>query len=186
MVRRHAGWAIRALFALGFCICTAQRIDAECLISTPNGGGGGTFATPTSPAGQSFVACQNGFITNVAIWVGVSTQPVVTLGLQAGIDLLAPEYTATKVIPTGADRIRFTPMFPVTQGSVYSLSLTPASGSLSFAELPGSSYTEGSRIAVVGGQSVPLNTDIVFAVTITDGSVPSAAATWGKIKSIYR
>jgi len=105
MVRRHAGWAIRALFALGFCICTAQRIDAECLISTPNGGGGGTFATPTSPAGQSFVACQNGFITNVAIWVGVSTQPVVTLGLQAGIDLLAPEYTATKVIPTGADRV---------------------------------------------------------------------------------
>jgi hypothetical protein len=186
MVRTQAGWAIRAAFALSFCFCTAPRIDAECLISTADQVGSGVFATPTAPLGQSFIACEDGMITNIAVWVGLSTLPQYRFGLRQGTDILVDDYVVTGSIPTGAQRLRFTPMYPVTKGTVYSLSLAPITGSLSLPETNGTSYPDGSTIAVVQGASVPRNTDLIFAVTITDGPVPAAAATWGKIKSTYR
>ena len=129
MYRVPARRMLIAAFALASAALTVHRVDADCEFFTPNAGGTGAIATPTSPIGQSFVACQDGIITNLAVWVGPSTVAPVRLGLQAGTDLLATDYSQMGLITPDARRVRFTTTFAVTNGMVYSLSLTPASES---------------------------------------------------------
>jgi hypothetical protein len=186
MSRTRVGVVITMVFSLAGAVFGVSPLGAECRLATTNLGGSTIFATPTAPVGQSFVACQDGLITNIAVFVGLSNQPSVRLGLQPGTDLLAPTYSELGTIPPDAARIRFTPGFPVTNGMVYSLSLTPISGVLSLPLVLESSYAEGTALAVEQGVSVALESDLEFAVTISDPVVPAVVATWGALKSLYR
>ena len=182
--RTRTGWVLAAVCSFACAVSGVSQVGAECMINNLTHGGSSVFATPTAPIGQSFVACQDGIITNVAVGIGQATLPQVRLGLQPGTDLQVDGYSLAGVIQSGASRIRFTPVFPVTKGMVYSLSMAPVTGSLMLPR--GASYTEGSLIAIVQGVSTPQDADMEFAVTITDAAVPAAAATWGRLKSIYR
>jgi len=74
---------------------SAGRADAQCSIDNFPDAASTIVASPTAPVGQSFVACQTGIVTNVAILVGFSTQALASLGLQSGTDLWVPAYTKT-------------------------------------------------------------------------------------------
>jgi hypothetical protein len=177
---------IAVILILSVSSLDGRPVQAECKLLTTFDGGGSLIARPDEPVGQSFVACQDGLITNIAFPVGPRTQPSVTLGFGPGIDILAPTFTLVQSIAPTAQRARFEVAIPVTQGTVYAISLEPAYGVFYLREIVGTAYPDGSTIVVEQGVSVPRNSDIEFSVTITDAPVPARASTWGVIKSTYR
>jgi len=184
--KTQAATYVPAGLALAVLLLGAHPAGADCSIAIPNVGGAAVIARPTAPVGQSFVACADGLITHIALYVGISTQASVRLGLEAGTDLLAPAFTQLGTIPTGATRILFHPGFPVTGGMLYSLSLAPISGVLYMGQIEGTTYPDGSLITVEGDVSVLQSTDLPFSVAISDAPVPARIATWGEVKFIYR
>jgi hypothetical protein len=145
-------------------------------------------ATPTSPVGQSFVACQNGVITRLYAYVGVATVAPVHLGLQHGIDLASPEFVQTASFPSLSRLFDFTMSYPVTAGTLYSFSMTPSAGLIPLIQTIGTRYPDGSLIVTEQGASIPkTNLDLEFTVIFSpDPVVPTRRATWGSLKTSYR
>ncbi len=174
--------------ALAIALATTRDAGADCAIGTPREANSTAIATPTTPVGESFVACEDGIITNLAVYVGLYTQPSFRIGLQQGIDLLHPETVVVGDIPAGATRIRVDPGFRVVAGRLYSFSVAPTSGTLRLLQITGTAYPEGSLLLVDQGIVTPRpEIDLQFSLTtMGDPPVPAVASTWGAIKSTYR
>ena len=172
--------------ALGITLA-AVPARAQCTIDSAQPAGLVVVAAPDAPLGQSFVACQDGIVTNVAVPIAWAVHEQIRLGLQHGTDLLAPEYTQVGLFVQGSRRIRWVTSFPVSAGQAYSLSVTPLDGALGLANAPGSAIPDGTMLAVVGGVTTGRSDDLQVTITVSpEPIVPARPATWGGLKFVYR
>lgn len=158
---------------------------AQCTIGRLTSGPNWQSVTPPQGMGQSFTACETGFVTSISFIVDGTPYPM-KLGLQAGTELSPQSNPQTVSVVEGPNTIVLDTPFPVTKGTIYSFGLLPTSVLvLHLGE--GDSYAGGTRLWFTGDVTIPDEThDLVFSVEIAAGVVPTQPATWGRIKVLYR
>lgn len=158
---------------------------AACTIDQPN-----MPATAYCPVGhsigQSFTACQTGFVTSVSFNVYQAVTGPLDMELQAGTTI-GPQSTPQSVsVVVGPNTIVLDTPFPVTNGTLYSFGLKPTSGILIVRESTGNPYAGGGYIEFDGTTYLPPGSDLSFTVQIVTDIVPARPTTWGSIKTLYR
>jgi hypothetical protein len=150
----------------------------------------GTWGTamPPDAMGQSFTACQTGYVTK--IFVTVANVPAsVTLTLQGGTDLGSPEYSQGATVVAGLNTIVLSTPYQVTGGATYSFGLFPIGGRLGLRSSQTNPYAGGKELYYDAGAPSTLqyaSVDLAFRVEIESQVVPTLPTTWGSLKISYR
>jgi len=142
--------------------------------------------TPSTPVGQSFVACESGVLSLVSFEVELFTTYEARIVIREGVDLLAPGTAFLRPMFLFQRRVNFNPAYPVVAGRTYSVSFGPTDGTFRVYynrdDIP-----SGTAFRVLDGVSVAVpEYDADFSAQITDPPVPAAPSSWGAVKSIYR
>lgn len=167
----------------------SPQAAADCNIDQPTEDNVYNAASPPAGCGQSFTACETGFVKSISFSVGVVPSGPISLGLQAGTYLSPQSNPQGVTVVSGLNTVVLDTPFPVTNGVLYSFGLLPTAGTLTLSVYgPMNPYAEGKFIYFTGlGYALDPNYDLMFSVEIvTDYPVATLPATWGHLKSLYR
>lgn len=168
-----------ALLALGLFSPATQ---AQCTIDQATWNTPLYSANPPEGMGQSFTACQTGAVTSITVYAWTAPTAPVTLGLQAGTNMLAPAQTQSVTLSSGFNTITLNTPFPVNNATTYSFSLLPTAGQMGLRSFTGNPYADGTALHTNGNTSTEQPLDLVFTVEISEAAVPVEAVRWGTLK----
>lgn len=161
---------------------------APCTIDQPVWSGFGG-ASPPEGVGQSFTACESGWVTSVSVFIAL-TPPSgpVEVQVQPGL-AIHPQTTPQSHMPTsGWNTIVLDDPVPVVAGNVYSWGIMPTAGALWLHFNEGDVYPAGAQLHWNGttiGEHV--TRDYEFRVEITDDeTVEALDLAFGALKARYR
>jgi hypothetical protein len=162
---------------------------ADCMIAQPNSSSYYIGAQVPYAIGQSFTACETGYVTSVSFTTNEATSGPIALVLGSGT---IPETHVTYSQPltpvAGANTAALSTPFPVVSGTSYFFALQP-SADVAAPELHyggGDPYAGGSVIFWDGYMWGPWSTDLTFGVGIEVDPVATQPTTWGGMKVLYR
>lgn len=161
---------------------------AQCTIDQNLWSGNGG-ASPPEGVGQSFTACQTGWVTSVSVYVSIAPPPgPVNLQLQPGIAIFPQTAPQSVTLSLGLNTITLDDPLPVVSGQQYSWGMLPTSGALWLRFNQGDVYPDGAQIHYNGLNYDEFFTrDYVFGVAITDDeTVANEALRFGALKARYR
>lgn len=179
---------IVAPFLLGLVLVIhGPDAAAECTINQSSGPVG-IVAEGTQGIGQSFTACQTGYVRSITVRTSGSPTGPAYLGLQAGTSIF-PQTNPQSVnlAPYSLNSIVLDTPFPVTSGMVYSFGLMATTNYLGLAGDLSNPFADGVLIFVFNGTNQLRSAqDLLFGLEIvTEYPVPARPASWGSIKGLY-
>lgn len=178
-----------ALILVPLLCLAAAPVYAQCTIDQTswNVSGG---ASPPEGVGQSFTACQTGWVTSLSVVTrfSVPTGPVL-LQFQPGIAIFPQSAPQSATLTLGSNTIVLDNPFPVSAGDQFSWGMFSTAGALILnADLSGNPYPGGTLLhyngSIIGEHPTQ---DYVFTVEITDQEpVGNDTVEFGALKSQYR
>ncbi len=150
-----------------------EVVRNKCQISTPQPATVQEQAV-TSPdgIGQSFTACQTGFVRSLKVNVLSTASPNATLQFRTGTDASSESYSQEVDITAGENMLWLNAPLPVDEGAVYSFVLLPSAGILGLMAGTVDAYPRGEVFRAGGSGTVIVtpSTDLVFELTIEEAN----------------
>lgn len=171
------------LFAVVLAI-HSPNAAAQCTINQPIWQ---SLGACREAQGQSFTACQTGFVTSLSFYSASGATVPATLGLQAGTNLVPQSNPQSVNIVPGLNTVVLDTPLSVTNGTLYSFGLARVGVNVCMIWVSDNPYAGGTVISYQSGTSFPqANYDLDFSVEIVESPVSTQSASWGSIKVLYR
>lgn len=152
-------------------------VENACVIDQPDANAFFNISTTIS-AGQTFTACETGYVTHVKTNFYTAPPAELKLAMSAGTNTLTPEYTQNFVADSIGDYlIQLTTPFKVISGQTYAFSVGTVSGTSNLFAFNGNPYTGGNAFNEDAGVVTNFGTDLVFSLLTLNCSPASAGFT---------
>ncbi len=158
---------------------TLTIIEDACNVDQPLSNSFANVSTTTA-AGQTFVPCSSGVISQIRVNFATMDTDRMRLQLSSGANTLNPEYNQEfSTNGTGDLIINLNTAFPVEASQTYAFTVIGIEGDGVIANLSGfngNPYPEGNAITESNGNVNNFGTDVDFTVTIIEESTCNASS----------
>lgn len=149
-------------------------VENACVIDQDQNNAFANISTTTA-AGQTFTACETGYVTHVRANFSGLNNVEFKLQMSAGSNTLSPEYTQDFSADSVGDYlIQLTSPFKVLSGQIYAYTVIANSGSASTGGFNGNPYPGGNTITETGGAVTNYGSDLDFSI-LTLACTPASA-----------
>jgi len=179
--------AVSVLCTLTICFAASES-PADCTASWQGPLIDYTTIYEDEGGGQSFLACESGYIKSVSFFSVGSGELTCTISVKEG-NLLLPQGTVqTVTIAHGWNIIELDDPLPVVQNTQYCFGIFPVETHLTLQVNPWNAFADGEHLYTHLGQNlISASLDIPFSIEITSyNPVSTSKTSWGSTKDLYR